>query len=137
MKKIKIYCKRCYISLSNELVEVNESELSFNDCSNLLPENSFIYWDNPEIVIPNNVNLFTTENSVNLKNSKNINKHFGCCGFSNLEFLNQVCPNCYNKLAIIFSDCWWSHFIAFDISQIVVKDFSDLSAIKKINFQTN
>lgn len=133
MKKIKIYCKNCNKPLSEIINQTDEKLLSFKDGEDMLPENSFIHWMDSELNnLPENTYLFTSIDSVNLKNCKNDSFLIGCCGIGEFNHLNQVCHNCKTEVAVKFTDCWLYHFNAFDTTKIIVKDFTNEKNIRKV-----
>lgn len=107
--------------LSKTLVQVSESSLKYIDGHNMLPEGSYIIWDTSEIIIPENTNLYTTLEAVTLMDHNDTARLIGCCGVSELDKLNQICPRCEEEVAVISSDCWLPHFVAFDIEKVYTK----------------
>ncbi len=46
MKTIKIYCRKCKIKLTEELLEIFESEIYFPDNAEAVPEGRFVLFNN-------------------------------------------------------------------------------------------
>lgn len=133
MRKIKIYCKNCYKPFSNVVSEIDEKSLIRIDGEELLPDNSIIKTTDLEISLPENLDIFLSANSeLNIEDHSDSKRFQGCCGPGDFSKLNQVCSNCKEEIAVLFADCWLYHFLVFDNTKIIVKDFTDKKHIRRI-----
>ena len=50
MKTIKIYCRKCKIKLTEELLEISENEIYFPDNAEAVPEGRFVLFNNNSVL---------------------------------------------------------------------------------------
>lgn len=130
MRTIKIYCKECEIELTSELTEISETDLCWEDREDIMPENNF------SIVFETQTNensLLTSINDYNLKDHSDRSRFQGCCGSAGCIGLNKLCLNGH-EVATEVSDCWTSHYIKFDINNVIVKQKNKDNIFEKMYF---
>lgn len=115
MKTIKLYCKKCSVALTNDLLEIQESEVTWKEEENSIPENCYITSINH-----GKANILVAIDTYLLKDNP-INRNFGCCGNSNEESYNKTCANGH-EVATRINDCFTSFYIEFDIKKITIKE---------------
>ncbi|WP_281232487.1 hypothetical protein [Flavobacterium gelatinilyticum] len=121
MKTIKIYCRECEIELTNQLIEIPEENLCWEDREDIMPENNFsiIFEKETKIRL-----LLASIDGHNLKDHSDTRKFQGCCGSAGCNGLNKLCLNGHD-VATEISDCWTSHYIKFDIDKVIIKEKID------------
>jgi hypothetical protein len=130
MRTIKIYCKECEVELTNELIEISESDLCWEDREDIMPENNF------SIVFETQIkekSLFVSIDDYNLKDHPDSSRFQGCCGSAGCKGLNKLCLNGH-EVATEISDCWTSHYIKFCSNSIIVKQKNENNSFEEIHF---
>lgn len=115
MKTIKIYCKKCNVALTNDLLEIQESEVTWKEDGNFIPANR--YMDSED---NGRAKILVAIDTYLLKNNP-INRNFGCCGNSNEESYNKTCVNGH-EVATRIDDCFTGFYIEFDLKKIIIKE---------------
>lgn len=115
MKTIKLYCKKCNVALTNDLLEMSNSKIFWIDNRNPIPENHFTYSENE-----GNKNILVAIDTYLLKDNP-INRNFGCCGNSNEESYNKTCANGH-EVATKIDDCYTGYYIEFDLKKTIIKE---------------
>lgn len=118
MRTIKIYCRECEIDLTQELLEISEMNLCWDENKDIMPKNNFSIFINKQT---NKKSIMVAIDSYNLKDHSDKSRFMGCCGSSNFNSLNKLC-HCGNEVASEISDCWLSHYIEFDLSKVIGKE---------------
>lgn len=129
MKTIKIYCKICGSKLTDDLNEISESNLKWEDGVSIMQKNRYAFYKN-EITLQNNI--LTAIDDYYLKNHPEGNRFSGCCGSSMYNSLNKTCKNGH-EVATEISDCYTSHYIEFDCDKTTIKVKIDDYNYKNIN----
>lgn len=116
MRTVRIYCKKCHAKLTEDLVEVEEQNLRWEENVDAIQKNSF---------------SVTTENGrkqcivalddYHLVEHPDARRFQGCCGSAGSDGPNKLCMNGH-EVATEVSDCWLSHYIGFDLDAITVKE---------------
>ncbi|WP_163399277.1 hypothetical protein [Flavobacterium fluviatile] len=117
MRTIKIYCRECKIELTQELYEIPEMNLCWEENMDIMPKSNFSLVINEQ---GNKKSIMVAIDNYNLKNHSDKTRFTGCCGSSSFNSLNKVCL-CGNEVATEISDCWLSHYIEFDLNKVIVK----------------
>jgi len=126
MKTIKIYCKTCNVKLTDELEEIHESTLAFNDGKAAIAKDKFsVHTEN------GNKELIVAIDSYFLKDHKDIGRFTGCCGSSGLDGMNKTCINGH-EVATEVSDCYTPHYIGFNLKKVIIKEVKDNYNLKTI-----
>ncbi|MCL9804410.1 hypothetical protein NAT51_02675 [Flavobacterium amniphilum] len=128
MRTIKMYCKKCGVQLTDVLHEVNSNALRFEDGVDMIQPDKFSILidkcnNEKELVIANDEFYF--------KNHKDDGRFNGCCGSSGMDGMNKTCSNGH-EVATEFSDCYMPHYIAVNIENVLIKDFSNPYEVKEI-----
>lgn len=119
MKKVKIYCKVCNVKLTDELDEISEDLLKFNNYGQALMEkNKFSFY-----MVNRVKELVVAIDCYFLKNHKDQMRFAGCCGSSGLDGMNKTCVNGH-ELATEVSDCCTSHYISFNLKKVIIKEIT-------------
>ena len=115
MKTIHLECNKCGIGLTNDLLEISQSKIIWQDETNVVPQNHFVNYTfnekNSILVAINNYFLKTNP----------INNDFGCCGNSNEKSFNKTCANGH-EVATEINDCYTGFYIAFDLDKVIIKE---------------
>ncbi|MEO7976632.1 hypothetical protein [Flavobacterium sp.] len=126
MKTIKLYCKVCNVKLTDQLEEIHESALVFNDGETVIAKNKFsIHTENgsKEIVVA--IDTYFLENHTDRL------RFTGCCGSSGLDSMNKTCMNGH-EVATEVSDCYTPHYISFNLKKVIIKEVTDDYNLKTI-----
>lgn len=115
MKTIKLYCKKCNVALTNDLLEISESEIIWKEGSNSIPPNRYVNSLN------NGLSKILVAIDTYLLKDNPTNRDYGCCGNSNEESYNKTCTNGH-EVATKIEDCWTSFYIEFDLKKIIIKE---------------
>jgi hypothetical protein len=115
MKTIKLYCKKCNVALTNDLTEISDSEITWKEEGNSIPEQRYI---NSDDMVREKV--LVAIDTYLLKDNP-INRNFGCCGNSNEESYNKTCANGH-EVATKIDDCYTGYYIEFDLKKIIIKE---------------
>ena len=116
MKTIRIYCKKCHLNLTDNLVEVDEKNIREEDNVEAINKNSF------SVTTANGrKQLIVALDGYYLINHPDQNRFHGCCGSSGSDGLNKLCANGH-EVATEVSDCWLPHYIEFDLDKVIVKE---------------
>ena len=115
MKTIKLYCKKCSVALTNDLLEIQESEITWKEEGNSIPENCYFTSINH-----GKANILVAIDTYLLKDNP-FNRNFGCCGNSNEESYNKTCVNGH-EVATRIDDCFTGFYIEFNIKKITIKE---------------
>lgn len=119
---MKLYCKKCNELLTlDSLKKARTEDLKFVDGEDLLPQGTFIEALEAEYFFGVPIDYLIDSDSINLEDHKEKSRFIGCCGSSQLECLNQICPNCKNEIGIFVSDCFTSTFTGIDIDKVSLK----------------
>ena len=127
MKTIRIYCKRCTIKLTDNLIEVEEKNVREEYNVDAISKNSFAV-----INFNETKQLIVALDDYYLVNHPDTNRFHGCCGSSTFEF-NKLCKNGH-EVAKEISDCWLPHYIEFDLDKIIIKEIISDYEFKIITF---
>nr|WP_315238388.1 hypothetical protein [uncultured Flavobacterium sp.] len=117
MRTIKIYCKQCKIELTQELLEIEEENLCWEDSEDIMPKNNFSVLTNEQ---SNKKFIVVAIDNYNLINHSDKYRFHGCCGSDGSNGLNKLCSNGH-EVATEFSDCWTGHYIEFNSDKVIVK----------------
>jgi len=126
MKTIKMYCKACNVKLTDELEEIHESLLNFNNYGETaIDKGKFsVHTEN------GNKELIIAIDPYFLKNHKDMGRFTGCCGSSGLDGMNKTCLNGH-EVATEVSDCCTPHYIGFNLKKVIIKEVTDDYNLKK------
>lgn len=127
MKTIRIYCKKCNINLTDNLIEVEEENVRYEDNVDAISKNSFAITTFDE-----KQQLIVAIDQYHLDNHPDYGRFHGCCGSSTFEF-NKLCKNGH-EVAKEISDCWLPHYIEFDLDKIIIKEIISDYEFKIITF---
>ena len=120
MKTIKIYCKKCGCKLTDELIEITESYLRWEENTAIMQKKVCVF-----LKLNNTTGrYFVVIDDYYLKNHSDTNIFSGCCGSSSFNSLNKTCKNGH-EVATEISDCWTAHYIELDWNKITVKEKTD------------
>lgn len=114
---IQITCKRCQAILTNTLKEVVVDVSLFQDGEEIIERGYFSHGD-VDIYTTGQDRILINETDSKLLDHKTLPNYFGCCGYYDTDFLNQICPNCGLGVATIVTECYTYHFLAFQKDQI-------------------
>lgn len=130
MKTIIIYCKKCNKRITEELVEMDKSKISFPDFADAIPEGRFTIFKDENIQ-----NILVNKNQPLLKDHTDSHRFSGCCGSDGLNGMNKTCFN-NHEVATEFSDCYTSYYTSISLKNAIVKIVNKDVALKKliINF---
>lgn len=116
-----LYCKNCNHKLTlNPLKLTLEEELNSNSGQDLLKSGMYI----PSLENEYGPDLFDyliATDSIILSDHKDKSRFIGCCGPSNFETFNQICPKCDSEIGVIIADCYTSHFTGIDSKKVFMK----------------
>ena len=119
MKTIKIYCKICKVKLTEELEEINEDTLQFNDVGKaLIAKDKFSFHTEN-----GHKEVLVAIDAYFLKNHKDLMRFTGCCGSSGLDGMNKTCVNGH-EVATEVSDCYTPHYITFNLKKVIIKEIT-------------
>ncbi|MDP5201824.1 hypothetical protein [Flavobacterium sp. DG2-3] len=128
MRTIKIYCIECEVELTQELLEIPEKDLCWDENKDIMPKNNFSIVINGQ---SKNKSIMVSIDNYNLKDHSDKSRFLGCCGSSNFNSLNKVCV-CGNEVASEISDCWLSHYIEFNLNKVIIKEKTQENYFRKI-----
>lgn len=128
MRTIKVYCKKCYVSVTSNLIEVHEEHLKEEVNQNTIDFNSFSV-----TTVRGIKQIIVAVDDYHLVNHHDKKRFQGCCGSSGLDGLNKLCANGH-ELATEVSDCWLPHYIAFDLNKVIVKEIISDYKYKIVKF---
>jgi hypothetical protein len=117
MKTIEIYCKKCECKLTEELIEILDSNLRWEDETAIMQKKNYVFFKNETT---QQYNILVAIDDYYLKNHSDISRFSGCFGSSSFNCLNKVCKNGH-EVATEISDCWTAHYIEFDCNKITIK----------------
>jgi hypothetical protein len=115
MKTIKLYCKKCSVALTNDLSEISNDEITWEEEGNSIPENRYI-----NSVDNGREKILVAIDTYLLKDNP-VNRNYGCCGNSNHESYNKTCVNGH-EVATRIDDCFSGFYIEFNIKKITIKE---------------
>ena len=130
MRTIKIYCRECEIELTQELLEIPEVNLCWDENKDIMSKNNFSIFINEQ---SKKKSIMVAIDNYNLKDHADKSRFMGCCGSSNFSSVNKVCL-CGNEVALEISDCWLSHYIEFDLSKVIAKEKIKQDNYTEFNF---
>jgi len=117
-----LYCKNCKHKITRSpLKEAKIEELSSVEETELLAEDNYIKVNKVGVVFSVPMEYLIHTKSLHLKDYIASNTFTGCCGPSQFDKINQVCPKCSAEIGILIADCWTSKFIAVDINKVIEK----------------
>ncbi len=109
---MKLYCKNCNEKLTpNALSEAELDLIDLREEEDLIPKGMFIEANKIRFEFGVEIKYILNIDSVRLQNHKEITRLQGCCGPSNFDALNQVCPKCSSEIGVISGDCCMPHFV--------------------------
>lgn len=114
---IQITCKRCQAILSNTLKETVLDIGLFQEQEEIIERGHFAN-GHEDISLMHEDRILTNVRDSKLLDHKTLPNYFGCCGYSDTDFLNQICPNCGLGVATIVTECYTYHYLAFQKDQI-------------------
>lgn len=129
MRTIIIYCKKCNKRITDELVEMNRSEITFPDFVDAIPVGRFTIFKDGDIL-----NLLVNKNQPLLKDHTDLNRFTGCCGSSGIYGMNKVCAN-NHEVATEFSDCYTSYYTSISLKNTIVKIVNKDGSIEEANYK--
>ncbi|MBY0486264.1 MAG: hypothetical protein K2P85_03600 [Flavobacteriaceae bacterium] len=115
METIKLYCKKCSVALTNDLTKISDSEITWLDERNSIPENRYLISSESD-----KATLLLAIDTYLLKDNP-INRDCGCCGNSNNGSYNKICANGH-EVATRIDDCFTGFYIEFDLNKIIIKE---------------
>ncbi len=128
MKTVRIYCKKCHLNLTENLVEVDEKNIREEDNENAIDVNCF------SVTTANGQKQFIVAvDDYHLVNHPDRKRFQGCCGSAGSYGLNKLCANGH-EVATEISDCWVPHYIEFDLDKVIVKEIISDYEYKVITF---
>jgi hypothetical protein len=126
MKTIKLYCKVCNVKLTDQLEQVHESALVFNDGEAAIAKDKFsVHTEN------GSKELIVAIDPYFLKDHKDLGRFTGCCGSSGSDGMNKICVN-DQEVATEVSDCYTPHYIGFNLKKVIIKEVTDDYNLKTI-----
>ena len=117
METIILYCKKCGLALTKELLELSESKIIWEDNTNVVQKSHYVLFKNKST---NRNSILVAIDDYFLKTNPN-NKDEGCCGNSNPSSFNKICSNGH-EVATEISDCWTGFYIEFDLMKVIIKE---------------
>jgi hypothetical protein len=117
---ITITCTRCQAILSNTLKEVVLNLTLFQDGEEIIERGHFSH-GHEDISTAHQDRILINVRDSKLLNHKTLRNYVGCCGYSDTDFLNQICPNCGLGVATIVTECYTYHYLAFQKDQILIE----------------
>ena len=129
MRTIKIYCRKCKIRLTEELLEMEEEKITFPDCEEAIPEGRFVFQTDSQVL-----SILINRNQELLKNHLNPYRVHGCCGSDGTNGYNKLCLN-NHEVATEFSDCYTSYYIEISLKNTIVKSINDKGIFEEMKFK--
>ena len=129
MRTIKIYCRKCKIRLTEELLEMEEDKITFPDCEEAIPEGRFVFQKYNSVL-----SILINRNQELLKNHLDSYRFQGCCGSDGLNGYNKLCLN-NHEVATEFSDCYTSYYIEISLKNTIVKRINDKGIFEEMKFK--
>ncbi|WP_309609177.1 hypothetical protein [Flavobacterium sp.] len=117
MRTIQLYCKKCGVVLTKELLEISASKIQWQDNVNIIKENHFAIHKN---INNNKESILVAIEDYYLK-PNTINNDGGCCGNSNETSFNRVCENGH-EVATKIDDCFTGFYIEFNLNKVIIKE---------------
>ena len=109
---MNLYCKTCNYKLTvTDLQRVFSDQVNLKDQEDLIGPGLYIHASETDIHFGPRIDFLVNKESVILHDHKDSSRLTGCCGPSDLNVLNQVCPNCSVAVGLIAADCWIPHFV--------------------------
>ena len=118
MKTIKIYCKICGCKLTEELIEIPVSSLSWVYVTPLMQKNKYVLCKSKR-TLQNNV--LVANDQYYLKDHSDESRFNGCCGSNGFRGLNKICENGH-EVATEITDCGTAHYTEFDLMKVIIKE---------------
>ncbi|MDI9312362.1 MAG: hypothetical protein QM535_19285 [Limnohabitans sp.] len=129
MRTIIIYCKKCNKRITDELVEIDKSEITFPDFTDAIPEGRFTIFKERDIL-----SLLVNKNQPLLKDHTDSHRFTGCCGSSGIYGMNKVCANTH-EVATEISDCCTSHYLSVSLKNTIVKIVNEDGSIQQADYK--
>lgn len=129
MNTIIIYCKKCNKRITDELVEMDRSEIIFPDFADAIPEGRFTIFKDADFL-----NLLVNKNQPFLKDHTDTNRFSGCCGSSGIYGMNKVCIN-NHEVATEFSDCYTSYYLSVSLKNTIIKIVNTDGSIQQADYK--
>lgn len=129
MEKIKIYCKKCNVRLTDELLEIGQDEIHFPVEEEAIPEGRFVFFKHNSVL-----SILINSNQELLKNHADSSRFYGCCGSDGTNGYNKVCVN-NHEVATEFSDCYTSCYIEISLKNTIVKQINDIGEFEVMKFK--
>lgn len=128
MKTVRIYCRKCHLNLTENLIEVDENILREQENEDAIDKNCF------SINTANDRKQFIVAIDKYYLIDHTDSKRFqGCCGSMGSNGHNKLCANGH-EVATEISDCWLPHYIEFDLDKVIVKEIKSEYEFKIITF---
>ncbi len=121
MKTINIKCLSCGTSLTNQLKRF-DLNLEYLDTGEEIIERGHFIEGDIDISIAHHDRILINVRDSKLVNHKLLKNCFGCCGYSDTDFLNQICPSCDQGIATIVTECYTYHYLAFQKGKIIIEE---------------
>lgn len=119
---MEFYCNKCNHKLTQNPLKISsKKELDYSDEEDLLKPGTYISVTETTFNFDINIEYLISFDSIILNDHKENFKLQGCCGPSNFNTLNQVCPKCNHEIGVLIADCWTPCFIGIDATKIAKK----------------
>ncbi|MCB2379432.1 hypothetical protein LGH70_17670 [Hymenobacter sp. BT635] len=110
-----MYCRKCKIPLTNDLLELpNRALISEEEGEDYIPQGFFVISDGSYFTNSANQLIINVRDMLNCANHPNPSRLNGCCGLDGTDGPNKICSNGH-EVGTEKSDCWMPH--AFLIEQ--------------------
>jgi hypothetical protein len=129
MKTIKIFCRKCNVLLTDELIEIEQDKICFPDEEEAVPEGRFVFFKQNSTL-----SILVNRKQELLNNHSDSYRFYGCCGSSGSNGYNKVCSN-NHEVATEFSDCYTSYYIEFSLKNTIVKYINDKGKFEEMKFK--
>ncbi|BCY29347.1 hypothetical protein [Flavobacterium okayamense] len=129
MKTIRIYCRKCKIRLTEDLLEIPQDKIYFPDEAEAIPEGKFVFFKNNSML-----SILVNRKQSLLKDHADSSRFYGCCGSDGSYGYNKVCSN-NHEVATEFSDCYTSYYIEISLKNTIVKQINDKGIFEEMKFK--
>lgn len=129
MKTIKIFCRKCNVLLTDELIEIEQDKICFPDEEEAVPEGRFVFFKQNSTL-----SILVNRKQELLNNHSDSFRFYGCCGSDGSNGCNKVCSN-NHEVATEFSDCYTSYYIEFSLKNTIVKYINDKGKFEEMKFK--
>ncbi|RKD94078.1 hypothetical protein [Marinifilum flexuosum] len=111
---MKVFCKKCNVELTNELVELSDRELlTEDDGKDFLPKGYYFVSDGGYFTASEGKIIINLKDLINTQNHNDFKRLNGCCDLDGMDGINKVCKNGH-EIGTVKKDCWMPHCIIFE-----------------------